>query len=359
MCYDNIRLQIDGKLYRHGPRDRPCIGSGTLPHQGSVHPSQDAHDSTQNSQSQSSQFNVTCSNYNAMVSPAITDSTTNVINDSFDVQSYNEFVHPTRGSPPVKRIPRSARLACSTLLSKLLNDVAEDAHSVDKWQKLFSFAPNILSKPKRGGRKRNLGNLITSRISKFPDKTINDQMHQSNPRFGCGCNGDQVRSKAAIAKLEDGNICAAVKILSSNDEPAADNIETLNALYAKHPGAPADLKLLDRSVTEQFVPLQVSDEDVRLAISSFPPGSAGGLDSILPQHLKDLIGNDEDQSLLPNITKLINVMLDGSLPDSIAKIIHGGNLIALTKKSGGIRPITIGYVYRRIAAKCANKYALN
>ena len=52
-------------------------------------------------------------------------------------------------------------------------------------------------------------------------------------------------------------------------------------------------------------------------------------------------------------------MLDGSLPDNIAKIIYGGNLIALTKKSGGIRPITIGYVYRRIAAKYANKYALN
>ena len=65
--------------------------------------------------------------------------------------------------------------------------------------------------------------MIISRISKFPDKTIDDQMHQSNPRFGGGCNRDQVRSKAAIAKLEDGNIRAAVKILSSNDEPAADN----------------------------------------------------------------------------------------------------------------------------------------
>ena len=104
VCYDNTRLQIDGQLYRHGPRDRPCIGSGTLPHQASVHPSQDAHDSTQNSQSQSSQFNVACSNYNAKVSAAITDSTINVINDSIDVQSYNEFVHPTRGSPQVKRI---------------------------------------------------------------------------------------------------------------------------------------------------------------------------------------------------------------------------------------------------------------
>ena len=32
--------------------------------------------------------------------------------------------------------------------------------------------------------------------------------------------------------------------------------------------------------------------------------------------------------------------------------------MALEKKSGGIRPIAIGYTWRRIAAKCANSYAI-
>ena len=31
--------------------------------------------------------------------------------------------------------------------------------------------------------------------------------------------------------------------------------------------------------------------------------------------------------------------------------------MALEKKSGGIRPIAIGYTWRRIAAKCANAHA--
>jgi len=34
-------------------------------------------------------------------------------------------------------------------------------------------------------------------------------------------------------------------------------------------------------------------------------------------------------------------------------------LIALEKKSGGIRPIAVGYTLRLIAAKCANSYATN
>ena len=36
----------------------------------------------------------------------------------------------------------------------------------------------------------------------------------------------------------------------------------------------------------------------------------------------------------------------------------GGKLTALNKPDGGIRPIAIGYYWRRLAAKCANKYAL-
>ena len=39
-------------------------------------------------------------------------------------------------------------------------------------------------------------------------------------------------------------------------------------------------------------------------------------------------------------------------------MFFGGSLIALEKKSGGIRPIAIGYTLRRIAAKCANNYAI-
>jgi len=43
----------------------------------------------------------------------------------------------------------------------------------------------------------------------------------------------------------------------------------------------------------------------------------------------------------------------------VRPILFGGNLIALTKKSRGLRPIAIGYTLRRVAAKCVNRYAVN
>ena len=40
-------------------------------------------------------------------------------------------------------------------------------------------------------------------------------------------------------------------------------------------------------------------------------------------------------------------------------MVFGGKLFALGKKSGGVRPIAVGYTWRRLAAKCANSYALS
>lgn len=58
------------------------------------------------------------------------------------------------------------------------------------------------------------------------------------------------------------------------------------------------------------------------------------------------------------MTGFVNVLLRDECPHELRGLIFGGTLIALSKKSGGLRPIAIGYVWRRLAAKCANSYAL-
>ena len=55
---------------------------------------------------------------------------------------------------------------------------------------------------------------------------------------------------------------------------------------------------------------------------------------------------------------LINLILAGGCPAAVAKSFFGGRLLALDKKSGGIRPIVIGFTLRRLASKVANSYGL-
>jgi hypothetical protein len=61
---------------------------------------------------------------------------------------------------------------------------------------------------------------------------------------------------------------------------------------------------------------------------------------------------------LTSLTAFVNSLLDGKCSPNVTPVLFGGQLMALEKKSGGVRPIAIGYTWRRIAAKCANKYAI-
>ena len=100
--------------------------------------------------------------------------------------------------------------------------------------------------------------------------------------------------------------------------------------------------------------LQVTQLDIKAAITSFPHGSAGGPDGLRPQHLKDLLADkNENDPLLLAITDFINLVLAGKTPEAVRPILFGGALTALQKNSGGVRPIAVGYTWRRLAGKVA------
>ena len=104
----------------------------------------------------------------------------------------------------------------------------------------------------------------------------------------------------------------------------------------------------------------VTGHDVIKAIRSFPAGSAAGPDGILPQDLLDLITCKEvGQKLASAITPLVNLLLAGKCPPEVATVLFGGILFALQYRSGRVRPIAIGYAWRRLVAKCANNYAVS
>ena len=77
-----------------------------------------------------------------------------------------------------------------------------------------------------------------------------------------------------------------------------------------------------------------------------------------PGHLKDLISCQEiSDRLLDALTDFVNLMLSGCCPVQVQPVFFGGRLIALAKRDGGIRPIAVGMVWRRLVAKCAAAHA--
>ena len=89
-----------------------------------------------------------------------------------------------------------------------------------------------------------------------------------------------------------------------------DNDATFDKLRSKHPAAPADRDgAADQSITTA---MQVTADDVRKAIRTFPAGSSGGPDGLRPQHVLDMIMN-------------------GKCHPAVTPILFGGNLVALEK----------------------------
>ena len=158
------------------------------------------------------------------------------------------------------------------------------------------------------------------------------------------------------SKLLVGDVTAAVRIIASDDSVITPTSEFVTALRLKQPPSPLDLRPLQTEPVSQAS--SDSEEEVVVALKSFRPSSAGGVDGLRPGHLKDLVAPQTAQSdrrLLKALANLCSKVLRGKTPQHARDLLFEPNLTALRKKDGGIRSIAVGNVFRRLASKIAAK----
>ena len=262
---------------------------------------------------------------------------------------------------PILRIPRSSRDLAAKKLAFIIEAVVANPDSGPAWDRLFHFSSRCLRVPKRGGRRWNLARAINEQIRAEVDPPLSPSPDHPQSRQSRRKVRDPLMSLAALVsyKLEEGDFKGAVRLACSEDSVASENGSTLDALRLKHPPPHPDTIFPSPDESNQS-PIIV-EEAVALAIRSFPNGSAGGPDGLLP-HLKDLTGVSAEsggRELLSALTSLVNTILQGKIPGAVRPLFFGANLTALTKKDGGVRPIAVGCTLRRVVVKCAGRYITN
>lgn len=258
----------------------------------------------------------------------------------------DRLAHLKRAVKIIKRIPRGARVSVARSLSESVAKVVA-MNSLKSWEELLTFSYYTFHIAPDSNHRS-----LTSAI-KFNTSRQSIPSHLICP--------DSPKSSYSIKlienKLSDGNVRGAAKLLFSDDSLATDSAETFSALCSKHPAVSLSTQLPTPPSSE--TPLHIDEEATLQAIRSFPNGSAGGLDGITPQHLKDLtdpLVGEAGSGLLRDLTALANFMLDGHIPTEIVPILYGANLVALAKKDGGVRPIAVGSTLRRLTSKlCCQK----
>ncbi|XP_055336548.1 uncharacterized protein LOC129586997 [Paramacrobiotus metropolitanus] len=156
--------------------------------------------------------------------------------------------------------------------------------------------------------------------------------------------------------LQDGNVKGAIRVLLADDKIAEINPRTVESLRDKHPPAPEDCNF-PAPPDDTAHATAVSPAELMSATFSFPPGSAGGVFGLRPQHLKDLLGRKDDtqSELCLALTDLATMLLRKDVPEDIRPFLFGANLIPLLKKDGGIRPIAVGDTLRSLWSKIVSR----
>ena len=130
--------------------------------------------------------------------------------------------------------------------------------------------------------------------------------------------------------------------------------DTIRIMREKHPAAQRPLF----QPSSDAVQLSFNAEQVRKAVMSFRKGSAPGPDGLRAEHLKvaiKLSTPGRQGAAEEALVKLVNVMAAGGVPDDVAPFLCGARLHAGNKKDGGIRPIAVGNILRRLTAKCISR----
>ena len=90
------------------------------------------------------------------------------------------------------------------------------------------------------------------------------------------------------------------------------------------------------------------------AVRSFPKGTAEGASGFRAQHLVDAYADPSKQdreSVLVPMAEVCTLLAAGKAPANAAPWIASAPIFPLKKKQGGIRPIAVGEVFRRLVSK--------
>ncbi len=92
------------------------------------------------------------------------------------------------------------------------------------------------------------------------------------------------------------------------------------------------------------------------ALRRFPRGTACGISGLHVAHLLEATTTTLPQvnsAAISTITGVVGLLIQGKLPPALAPALTLSPLTALLKKDGGLRPIAIGDIWRRLASQVA------
>ena len=257
----------------------------------------------------------------------------------------------------VKTVHSAIRSNCNIAITKILYNIKSNSLDIQNYLEFVIFPLVVLKSMPFGearkirGRNRGIAqrDYTMHRLQLWNENktlVINSTLdppenadRNLQPHFTASNN---LRRAEHLAR-NNGQYGKAVKsLLSGGIAPV--NQEIINILDSKHPSAPLpSIKELPVGASFSVQPKQVLKQ-----LHSFSKGSAGGRSGWRVGHFLELC---QFQEFLTLFTDVINLFLSARVPLEINQLLVSGKLVPILKKDGGIRPVVVGEVFRRLLSK--------
>ena len=288
----------------------------------------------------------------------------------------------TTGIPTMKHVPKGIRREWGEIFDFALKKVDDEPNMEINWRMLMALPKLCLRTPPRGGRKKKgpsprmcewtMRLLMKARRGNWTElweeaEEAGKKLEKKQKR-GTGAAGrkqaEYVRRRV-LELVSEGQYSRACKALVSEGVWELDE-EVKEQLRKKHPQGEGWRKAeqvecaceeqeMGEAEEEQDVRVTFSEKQVERALRSFPKGTAAGGSGGRAQHWLDALDGtvgDGRKEMLKKMGKVCEILANGEAPSCIAPWLAGAPLFPLKKKGGGgIRPVAVGEVLRRLVAK--------
>ena len=262
-------------------------------------------------------------------------------------------------------VPHGARPAWSHLLSTVYTAYKANPRSEPHYAALIALPKCILFPINRAGIKHrtHAANVIRQRIHQWHEgqqiflwKSARESASpttQANPPpldDPEDDTNDQWRDRVRKA-AQEGNIHRAALNLLDESPLLPRTPEVIAALQQLHPPGPP---VVPPAASPEVAPAAFTSAQLIKALKSFPRFSAPGPSGLRPAHLLEAITCGSaacEQAATDILLDFCQFAANGSLPAPIATLLCASRLLPFSKKAGGIRPIAVGEVLRRLIGK--------
>ena len=263
---------------------------------------------------------------------------------------------------PVVTIPNiqwSTRSEVGELYRNLLESVNDDPSNLNKIALLHMFPKCILRYAPMGSdnirsSQKSYTRMLVKKWESGPDgqRELFNEVLGTQAHTAHGSNLSARNKRRCIRHMQHGRFAAASKALTSHGVEEV-NEAMIADLESKHPP-----RVDPVSRASEKASFTVCPEAMESSLRSFPKDTACGADGLRAKHMIDMLDGAKESRrklLLKAFTAHAQVLVCGDLAHEASIYLGSAPIIPLKKPKGGIRPIAVGEIWRRLVSKICMK----